>query len=229
MAHGYLPIFQPLQGNAMDKKSFLQAGHFTPPCWPPLPIPISPSWSGYCSAHWASVSPRILACRTPEKGLMVFPPVLAGPLLRIVMGILVDRLSPKKAAIIGQVVVIGAMLYAWLVGVHSYAEVLVLGVFLDVAGSSFAAALPLASRWYPAEHQGTAMGIAGAGNSGTALAAFRLNAGLTQRTSAGSAQCFGIVLIPLVLVLIAFIFMAKGCAGCTAAQDPGRVSEGAQG
>ena len=35
----------------------------------------------------------------------------------------------------------------------------------------FAAALPLASRWYPAEHQGTAMGIAGAGNSGTALAA----------------------------------------------------------
>jgi nitrate/nitrite transporter NarK len=81
--------------------------------------------------------------------MMVATPVLAGALLRIVMGILVDRLSPKKAAIIGQVIVIAAMAYAWLVGVHSYAEVLILGLFLGVAGASFAAALPLASRWYP--------------------------------------------------------------------------------
>jgi NNP family nitrate/nitrite transporter-like MFS transporter len=41
---------------------------------------------------------------------------------------------------------------------------------LGVAGASFAAALPLASRWYPARYQGLAMGIAGAGNSGAALA-----------------------------------------------------------
>ena len=40
-----------------------------------------------------------------------------------------------------------------------------------MAGASFAVALPLASRWYPPEHQGTAMGIAGAGNSGTVFAA----------------------------------------------------------
>lgn len=71
---------------------------------------------------------------------MVATPVLAGALLRIIMGILVDRLSPKKAAIIGQVVVIATMLYAWQIGVHSYAEVLVLGLFLGVAGASFAAA-----------------------------------------------------------------------------------------
>ena len=42
---------------------------------------------------------------------------------------------------------------------------------LGIAGASFAVALPLASRWYPLEHQGLALGIAGAGNSGTVIAA----------------------------------------------------------
>ena len=51
-------------------------------------------------------------------------------------------------------------------------KVLLVGLLLGVAGASFAAALPLASRWYPPQYQGLAMGIAGAGNSGTALATF---------------------------------------------------------
>ena len=75
-----------------------------------------------------------------------------------------------------------------------------------LALAAFAAALPLASRWYPAEHQGTAMGIAGAGNSGTALAAL-FAPGLAA--AFGWVNVFGIVLIPLVIVLVAFCFMAK--------------------
>ena len=54
----------------------------------------------------------------------------------------------------------------------SYSKILLVGLLLGVAGASFAAALPLASRWYPAKYQGLAMGIAGAGNSGTALATY---------------------------------------------------------
>jgi nitrate/nitrite transporter NarK len=102
-----------------------------------------------------------------QKGLMVATPVLSGALLRIVMGLLVDHLKPKLAGAIGQVVVIVALTLAWALGVHSFQQVLVLGVMLGMAGASFAVALPLASRWYPPEHQGTALGIAGAGNSGT--------------------------------------------------------------
>ena len=41
-----------------------------------------------------------------QKGLMVATPILAGALLRIVMGVLVDHLKPKKAGIIGQVIVL---------------------------------------------------------------------------------------------------------------------------
>ena len=45
-----------------------------------------------------------------QKGLMVATPVLTGALLRIFMGVLVDQLKPKKAGLIGQVIVIAALL-----------------------------------------------------------------------------------------------------------------------
>ncbi|MCP6396153.1 MFS transporter, partial [Klebsiella pneumoniae] len=67
-------------------------------------------------------------------------------------------------------------------------------------------ALPLASRWYPPEHQGTALGIAGAGNSGTALAAL-FAPGLA--VAFGWNNVFGLALIPLVLALLVYVTMAK--------------------
>ena len=88
-----------------------------------------------------------LELNAAQKGLMVATPVLAGALLRVVMGLLVDHLKPKTAGAIGQVIVILALIGAWQFGIASYAHVLVLGLFLGVAGASFAVALPLASRW----------------------------------------------------------------------------------
>jgi len=70
-----------------------------------------------------------------QKGLMVATPILSGALLRIVMGIMVDHLKPKLAGAIGQVIVIVTLLLAWWLGVHSFQQVLVLGVFLGVAGA----------------------------------------------------------------------------------------------
>jgi len=141
-----------------------------------------------------------------EKGLMVATPVLAGALLRIVMGVLVDHIQPKKAGLIGQVIVIAALLIAWLHGVHTYQHTLLLGVFLGFAGAAFAVALPLASRWYPPEHQGTALGIAGAGNSGTALAAL-FAPGLA--IAYGWNNVFGLALIPLGIALVVYMIYAK--------------------
>ncbi|PBQ00262.1 nitrate/nitrite transporter [Pseudomonas congelans] len=143
---------------------------------------------------------------TQQRGLMVATPILAGAVLRFFMGLLADQLSPKTAGIIGQVIVIGALLAAWQLGIHTYGQVLVLGLFLGMAGASFAVALPLASQWYPAQHQGKAMGIAGAGNSGTVLAALIAPA---LAASFGWGNVFGLALIPLVLTLIAFTLMAR--------------------
>jgi NNP family nitrate/nitrite transporter-like MFS transporter len=150
-----------------------------------------------------------------QKGLMVATPVLAGALLRIVMGIMVDHLKPKLAGTIGQVIVIAALLVAWLFGVRSYGQVLALGVALGVAGASFAVALPLASRWYPPEHQGTALGIAGAGNSGTVLAAL-FAPGLAA--AYGWNNVFGLAVIPLFLTLIVYLAAAKNSPDCPPAR-----------
>ncbi|AAY37145.1 MULTISPECIES: nitrate/nitrite transporter [Pseudomonas] len=147
-----------------------------------------------------------LQLTTQQRGLMVATPILAGAVLRFFMGLLADQLSPKTAGIIGQVIVIGALLAAWQLGIHTYGQVLVLGVFLGMAGASFAVALPLASQWYPAQHQGKAMGIAGAGNSGTVLAALIAP---VLAASFGWSNVFGLALIPLVLTLIAFTLMAR--------------------
>ncbi|CAM3147842.1 MFS transporter [Pseudomonas floridensis] len=143
---------------------------------------------------------------TQQRGLMVATPILAGAILRFFMGLLADQLSPKTAGIIGQVIVIGALLAAWQLGIHTYGQVLLLGVFLGMAGASFAVALPLASQWYPPQHQGKAMGIAGAGNSGTVLAALIAP---VLAASFGWGNVFGLALIPLVLTLIAFTLMAR--------------------
>ncbi|HEY0421033.1 MAG TPA: nitrate/nitrite transporter [Acetobacteraceae bacterium] len=141
-----------------------------------------------------------------QKGLMVATPVLSGALLRVVMGVLVDRIGPKRAGLIGQIIVIAALGTAWLHGLHDFSEVMALAVFLGVAGAAFAVALPLASRWYPPEHQGAALGIAGAGNSGTVLAALFAP---TLAQGYGWNAVFGIALIPLVIAFGVYVVLAK--------------------
>ena len=151
-----------------------------------------------------------------QKGLMVATPVLSGALLRIVMGVMVDHYKPRLAGIIGQLIVIAALWHAWWLGVNSYEQVLVLGAMLGVAGASFAVALPLASRWYPPEHQGTALGIAGAGNSGTVLAA--LFAPLLA-SYYGWQNVLGLAVIPLVIVFIVYFLLAKDSPECPPAKS----------
>jgi NNP family nitrate/nitrite transporter-like MFS transporter len=141
-----------------------------------------------------------------QKGLMVAVPTLAGAALRVVMGVLVDHLRPRRAGIIGQVFVLVGLMLAWLVGVHDFTQALILGVVLGMAGASFAVALPLASRWYPAEHQGTALGIAGAGNSGTVLASL-FAPGLA--VAVGWKNVIGLAALPLALAFLVYLALAK--------------------
>jgi NNP family nitrate/nitrite transporter-like MFS transporter len=142
----------------------------------------------------------------PAKGLLVAVPLLAGAVLRLLLGWMTDRWGAKLTGMIGMVVTAVPLLLGWL-WADSYRDVLLVGGLLGVAGASFSAALPLASRWYPPRHQGLAMGIAGAGNSGTALAT--LFAPLLAAWLMGWTGVFGLALIPLALTFVVFIFFAK--------------------
>lgn len=141
-----------------------------------------------------------------QKGLMVAVPTLAGAVLRLVNGLLVDRIGPKTTGAVGQAIVIIGLMTAWFFGVNSYEGTLALGVILGFAGASFAVALPLASRWYPPEHQGKAMGIAGMGNSGTVLASL-FAPGLAK--AFGWNAVLGLACIPLAIVFVIYMIVAK--------------------
>ena len=149
---------------------------------------------------------RALSLTPAQQGLMVATPTLMGALLRVANGLLVDRIGPKRAGAISQVIVIIGLLAAWWMGIDSFGGLLALGVILGFAGASFAIALPLASRWYPAEHQGKAMGLAGMGNSGTVLAS--LFAPTLARLFGWNAV-LGLACIPLAVVFVAYLLLAK--------------------
>jgi NNP family nitrate/nitrite transporter-like MFS transporter len=159
-----------------------------------------------------------LGLNDAQKATMVAIPVLGGALLRIPMGIIADRIGSRKTALIGMTITFVPLLWGWL-GAGDIPSVYAFGLLLGIAGSSFGVALPLASRWYPPRYQGLAMGIAGAGNSGTALATF-----FAPRIAEtmGWHAVFGLTMIPLALVYIAFFIMARDAPN---RPEPKKISE----
>ena len=145
-----------------------------------------------------------------QKGLMVALPILSGAILRLVLGLLVDRIGAKKTGIAAQLLVMMGLAAAWLIGLHSFAMVLVLGRVLGFAGASFAVALPQAGRWYPPRLQGVVMGLAGAGNVGVVLDSL-----IAPRLASayGFQSVFGFALIPAVIVFVLYILYSKEAPG----------------
>ncbi|WP_038171302.1 nitrate/nitrite transporter [Verrucomicrobium sp. BvORR106] len=145
-----------------------------------------------------------------QKGLMVAVPILSGAILRLVLGMLVDRIGAKTTGILAQIIVMLGLAGAWLLGVQSFATVLTLGFVLGFAGASFAVALPQAGRWYPPRLQGVVMGLAGAGNVGVVLDSL-----IAPRlaNAYGWQSVFGFSLIPAILVFIAYILISKEAPG----------------
>jgi len=79
--------------------------------------------------------------------------------------------------------------------------------------------LPLASRWYPPERQGLAMGVAAAGNSGTVIANL-----VAPRLAniVGWHNVLVLAMLPLAVVLVAFVLLAKDSPDRSSGQPIGR-------
>lgn len=104
-----------------------------------------------------------------EKGFMISVPILAGALMRFPLGLLAQYIGRKSAAMVEMGLIVLALAFGYFF-VDTHNEVLAMGVLLGIAGGSFGIALSLGSGWFPPKYKGLAMGIAGAGNSGTVLA-----------------------------------------------------------
>src|SRR5215203_3051083 len=146
-----------------------------------------------------------LGLNAAQKGVLVAIPLLSAAVCRVTFGILADRFGPRRIGTISMTIALLPLVWGWLGGT-TMDQMLGVGVLLGVAGASFAISLPLASRWYPPQHQGLAMGIAGAGNSGSLLATIAAPR-LAERF--GWAPTFGLMVLPVLIVTIIFALLAK--------------------
>jgi NNP family nitrate/nitrite transporter-like MFS transporter len=105
-----------------------------------------------------------------EFGILTATPVLTGSLIRVPLGMWTDKYG-------GRIVLFWLMMVCvvpiWLIGYATeYWQYLVLGLFVGLAGGSFSVGTPYVARWFDRKHQGFAMGVYGAGNSGAAVNKF---------------------------------------------------------
>ncbi len=138
-----------------------------------------------------------LRLTSPQLSLLVALPLLGGALLRIAAGWGCDWYGARRTGLL----VLGLQLIAvsWAVfGGTSYGELLGIGLLLGAGGASFAVAMPVASRAYPAAHQGLVLGLVASGNVGTVLILF-----LAPRweSSLGWHGACAVMLLPLLLAL----------------------------
>jgi NNP family nitrate/nitrite transporter-like MFS transporter len=103
-----------------------------------------------------------------QKGLMLSVPIIAGALMRFPLGVLAQYIGRKSATLVEMGLIAVAMLFGFFF-VHSFNDLLAMGVLLGIAGASFGVALSLGSGWFPPRYKGLAMGLVGAGNVGTAV------------------------------------------------------------
>lgn len=146
-----------------------------------------------------------LSLSATEQGLLVAVPLLGGSLFRPIMGALGDRIGGRRTGLLGLGLTLCVLAAAWTIAYQTW-HFFAIGLLLGIAGASFAVALPLASRWYPPEYQGLAMGIAGAGNSGSLIATL---AAPRLAEQLGWVNTFGVMLAPVAIVTLLFALMAK--------------------
>jgi NNP family nitrate/nitrite transporter-like MFS transporter len=140
-----------------------------------------------------------------QKGLLTAIPLLGGSFCRPILGWSTERFGGRGTGLTGMALTLIPLFIGWKVA-STFSAFLALGLLLGIAGASFAAALPLASGWYPPEHQGLAMGIAGAGNSGTLFSTL-LAPRLAQ--TFGWHSVFAFAALPVIAVWLFFFCFAK--------------------
>jgi NNP family nitrate/nitrite transporter-like MFS transporter len=129
-----------------------------------------------CFAVWTIFS--IIGIRIRQElglsetqfGLLVGTPILTGSLIRVALGIWTDLYGGRVVFTLNMLAAAAAtflLSYA-----HTYPQMLLAALGVGIAGGSFAVGVAYVSRWYPADKQGLALGIFGAGNVGAAVTKF---------------------------------------------------------
>ncbi len=102
-----------------------------------------------------------------QMGWLIGIPVLTGALMRLPVGLLTDKFGGRPVYTL--LMLASAIPMFLLSRADTYNEFLLASLGFGLTGASFAVGIAFTSVWFTREHQGTALGIFGAGNAGAAL------------------------------------------------------------
>jgi MFS transporter, NNP family, nitrate/nitrite transporter len=105
-----------------------------------------------------------------QKSVMIAVPVLLGSIGRLFSGMLADKFGGRK--VMAALLIFSALPAVAIAFSTSFNQLVIFGLFLGVAGTTFPVGVGFTSRWFPPAKQGTALGVYGMGNIGQSVAVF---------------------------------------------------------
>ncbi|SNS87268.1 nitrate/nitrite transporter [Antarctobacter heliothermus] len=111
-----------------------------------------------------------LGLNEAQFGLLVATPILTGSITRLFLGVWTEKYGGRL--VFTAQMLLTAMATWALTFASTYTMYLVAALGIGLAGGSFIIGVAYVSRFYDAGHQGTALGIFGAGNVGAAVTKF---------------------------------------------------------
>ena len=129
-----------------------------------------------CFAVWTIFSvigvkiKQDLGLSDTQFGILVATPVLTGSISRIFLGMWTERYGGR---LVFTILMLATSVAVFLLSsVTTYGLFLVAALGIGLAGGSFIVGIAYTSEWYDKTHQGTALGVFGAGNVGAAVTNF---------------------------------------------------------
>ena len=163
-----------------------------------------------CFAVWTIFSiigvkiKQDLGLNDTQFGLLVATPVLTGSISRIFLGVWTEQFGGRIMFPLQMLITAVAV---WLLtSVQTYEVFLLAALGLGLAGGSFIVGVAYTSRWFDKEHQGTALGIFGAGNVGAAVTNFAAPFLVVALGWEGTARIYAIA---LAITAVLFYVLAK--------------------
>jgi len=176
-----------------------------------------------CFAAWGLISAfapefrKLFQLTATQTAALVAAPVLLGSIARLPIGMLTDRLGGRC---VFSILMIVCAVPAFLVPkAATFQQLILIGFFLGLAGSSFAVGVGYVSRWTPPEKQGGALGVYGLGNIGQSAAVFL---GPLIAVSVGWQSVYRGMAILLIIWGVAFALFARNAP---AAKRPASIGE----
>jgi NNP family nitrate/nitrite transporter-like MFS transporter len=147
---------------------------------------------------------------TAQIGWLIGIPVLTGSIMRLPVGLLTDRFGGRK--VYALLLLLAALPTWWLGSVHDYQGFLLASLGFGLSGAAFAVGIAYSSVWFSKARQGTALGIFGAGNAGSAITSMGAPL-LLKKLTAGGANLEAWRMLPriyavaLLVMAVTFFFL----------------------